>query len=102
MINYSTYLEAVIGLHERGFSEDFVLFGNTLLWVQEKAFFMPEDFSIIECHRVKFPRDNMEDLVMFGILTICSNIKGILMNHYSYSSSVPEVIIDKLKKMRFY
>ena len=104
MINYSNYHEAVIALHERGFSEDFVLFGNDLLWVQEKTFVTPEDFSIIECHHVDFPRDNMEDLVIFGIMTFCRNIKGILMNHYSYSnsSSIPRVVIEKLKEMGFY
>ncbi|MEO8852650.1 MAG: hypothetical protein ABI359_02670 [Ginsengibacter sp.] len=102
MIYYSNYHEAVIDLHERGFSEDFVLFGNDLLWVQEKSFVTPEDFSIIECHRVDFPKENMEELVIFGVMTFCRNIKGILMNHYSFSSSIPGVIIDKLKKMHFY
>ena len=104
MINYSNSHEAVIDLHERGFSEHFVLFGNDLLCVQEKSFVKPEDFSIIEYHMVNFPRDNTEDLVISGIVTFCRNIKEVLMNHYSYSysSSIPRVVIDKLKKMGFY
>jgi hypothetical protein len=102
MFNYSNYHQAIIDLHDRGFSEDFVLFGNDLLWIQEKTFVSDEDFSIQECYHFDFPEKNIDDLVIFGIITVCRNIKGILMNHYTYSSAIPAVIIHKLKKMGFY
>lgn len=102
MNKYPGYYKTIIDLQGRGFSEDFILFGNDLLWVKEKSFVSPEDFSIIECHTVDYPMDNMDDLMIFGIRAFYKNIKGILMNHYSFSSSMPGVIIEKLKKMHFY
>ena len=96
------FQDTIIDLHQRGYCEDFVLFGDDLLWVQEKCFIGENNFSITECHRFSHPYGKEEDLVIFGILVFCRNIKGILMNHYSYTSCIPEVITRKLNEMGFY
>jgi hypothetical protein len=54
---YLNKIEAVIGLHERGFAEDFELFGTDLLWVQKKIFLRPRDYKITEVYR--FPELSM-------------------------------------------
>ena len=102
MVNYSNLHNAIIDLHHRGYDEDFVLFGSDLLWIQEKRFIRQDNFAITECHRFAHPDGKNEDLVVFGILVLCQNIKGILMNHYSYHSAVPQVITKKLSEMGFY
>jgi hypothetical protein len=102
MINYSNLHNVIIDLHKRGYDEDFVLFGEDLLWIQEKCFIGEDNFSIIECHRFAHPYGRNEDLVVFGILVLYQDIKGILMNHYSYHSGVPGVITKKLGEMGFY
>ena len=102
MRTYSSFHDAIINLHQKGYVEDFVLFGDDLLWVQDKSFIRENNFSITECHRFSHPHGKDEDLVIFGILVFCQNIKGILMNHYSYNSCIPEVITKKLNEMGFY
>jgi hypothetical protein len=45
---YLNKIEAIIGLHERGFTEDFELFGTDLLWVQKKYFYAPEIIILLK------------------------------------------------------
>jgi hypothetical protein len=98
--NYRHYADAIIDLHERGYCQDFVLFGNNLLWVQEKIFISSNDFSILEYHQFGHPGGQLEDLVIVGVMVTDDNVKGILMHHYKYTSKMPEVIISKLHKMK--
>jgi hypothetical protein len=102
MHTYSSFHDAIIDLHRRGYVADFVLFGQELLWVQEKCFISENNFSITECHQFSHPYGKDEDLVIFGIQVSCQNIKGILMNHYSYHSGIPEVITKKQNEMGSY
>jgi len=102
MRTHSSFRDTIIDLHERGYCEDFVLFGSDLLWIQDKSFIRENNFSITECYQFAHPYGRNEDLVIFGILMPCQNIRGILMNHYSYNSGFPEVISKKLNEMGFY
>ena len=102
MDKYSCYQEAITDLNGRGYKNDFVLFGSDLLWIQQKIFIQSNDFSILECHRLAHPSGQIEDLVVLGVLAISSNIKGILLNHYSYTSQIPVVIISKLNAMKLF
>jgi hypothetical protein len=98
--NHLHYADAIIDLHERGYCQDFVLFGNDLLWVQEKIFIRNNDFSILECHQFGHPDGQQEDLVILGVMATSDNVRGILMNHYTYTSKMPEAIISKLHKLK--
>jgi len=102
MNNYFTYRQAIIDLHERGFCQDFVLFGNDLLWIQKKDFIKSCDFSIVECHQFGHPAGRDEDLMVFAITIIVNNVKGILMNPYSYTPQMPTIITKKLVEMNFH
>jgi hypothetical protein len=102
MNTFPDYKAAVIGLHEQGYCCDFVLFGDELLWIQEKIFIASNDFEICECYQFAHPNGNDEDLVVFGISLKQHDVKGILMNHYSYTSPVPVIITRKLDAMGFY
>jgi hypothetical protein len=97
---YSNYLHAITDFHDRGFCNDFVLFGDNLFCVQERLFIRADSFSIAECHQLAHPFGENEDLVIFGIVVSYQNIKGILMNHYSFNSPFPKVITRKLNEMR--
>ena len=100
MKKYFGYQDAINDLNARGFTNDFVLFGNDLLWVQGKIFIRGNDFSVVEYHQIGHPDGKIEDLKVFGILAVSANIKGVLLNHYSYTSAIPAVLINKLTKMR--
>jgi hypothetical protein len=91
--------EAVRQLHENGFTNDFQLFGNSLLWLQENIFIKEEEFFISEYHQITEPK-TMVELVVFGVIVPSYNIKGILVNHYrSYTKTTPSVIVSKLEEL---
>jgi hypothetical protein len=97
---YQNKIEAIIGLHERGFIEDFELFGNDLLWVQKKIFLRPSDYKITEVYR--FPELSADDKVIFGVISNKYYAKGILLNHYKiYTTDIPKIIKHKLIQLNY-
>ena len=97
---YFTGSDAVNDLHQKGYTNDFQLFGNDLLWVQEKIFIRLGEFAITDCHKIIDPKSNMDRLIVFGIYAPWHNVKGILVNHYkSYTNTTPPVIQKKLNEM---
>ncbi len=95
--------EVIEDLHEKGYTNDFQLVGNDLLWVQKKIFIRAGDFSILECHRFCGGSRDEAGLVIFGVLALYRNVKGILINHYTtYTKDTPPVIAKKIKEMRIY
>jgi len=102
MKNYSNGADIVSDLHSKGFTNDFQLFGNDLLWVQEGIFVRAGEFAILEHHKIPTTNDNEAELVVFGIIAPYHNIKGILLNHYKhYTYNTPPVITRKLNELNF-
>jgi hypothetical protein len=86
-------------LHEKGFENDFQLFGNDLFWVQGNIFIRTGEFSILEYYKVPGSKNNTDEIIVFGIVAPYHNIKGILLNHYkSYTNSTPPVLVKKLNE----
>jgi hypothetical protein len=91
--------EAITDLHRQGFTNDFQLFGNDLLWVQGKIFIRAGEFSILEYFKITDVKNNMNESVVFGIIAPYHNIKGILPDHYkSYTDATPPVLVKKLNE----
>ena len=96
---YTNGPDVVSDLHQKGFSNDFQLFGNDLFWVQGNIFIRTGEFAILEYHEVTDPRDYLNELIVFGIIAPYHNIKGILLNHYkNYTNVTPPVIVKKLNE----
>ena len=97
---YTNSVDAIIDLHNKGFVNDFQLYGNDLLWSQEGIFIRAGEFTILEYHRIKSARPVVGEEVVFGIIATNHNIKGILLNHYkTYSATTPPVLIKKINEM---
>jgi len=97
---YLSATDAVSDLHQKGYTNDFQLFGNDLFWVQEKIFIRVGEFSIAECHKIINLQRNIDQHIIFGIYSPWHNIKGILVNHYkNYMYTAPPVIKKKLNEM---
>jgi hypothetical protein len=95
--------EAVSNLRQKGYSNDFHLFGNDLLWAQRQVFIRAANFSILECHRFFSQEQEEKEIIVFGILVPKYNAKGVLLNDYSnYTRSTPPVIVKKLEEMYNY
>lgn len=94
---YINKLAAIIGLHESGFTEDFVFSGNKVLWVQQKVLLLPEDITLIEFYRFGNAAGN--EMHIFAIIAKCFCAKGILITHHkNYTNTNMLIINTKLIK----
>ena len=97
---YMNEIDAIIGLHEMGYTNDFKLSGNNLIWIQGKLSIPAGDFSIMESHRFCNYTKKGRDLVLLGVFAIDHNVKGILIKHSSkYTRSESPIIVRKLYEM---
>lgn len=95
--------DAISDLRQNGYSNDFQLFGNDLLWAQRQVFIRAANFSIMECHRFFSQEEHGKEIIVFGIIVPKYNVKGVLLNDYSsYTRSTPSVIVKKLEEMYLY
>ncbi len=88
----SNSVDVIVDLHKRGFTNDFQLFGNDLLWVQESLVIRVGEFAITRYQRV-------DDPIVCGIIALHHNIKGILLRHCKNFSDVSPVLLKKLKEL---
>lgn len=97
---YLNACDAVSDLHKKGFTNDFQLLGSGLLWVQEHIVIRRSKFAILEYHKVYESKNESCTVVVFGILALHLNVKGILINRYPGSSvTTPAVLVDPLKNL---
>jgi hypothetical protein len=78
---FSNRIDAIIDLHKRGFRNDFQLFGNDLLWVQESLVRVGE-FAIVRYQKIN-------DLIVCGIIARHYDIKGIFTIEKNISDLSP-------------
>jgi len=95
---YRSESEAIIGLHERGYDQDFQLFGGDLLWLQGKIFIRGHEFSIPEFHF--FPGIEMDDkgIFIFAINCHMQQIRGIMLVHEEDYRLESTALSDKVKE----
>jgi len=100
---YSNATDAISDLHMQGFTSDFHLSGNDLLWVQEGLFIRAGEFAIVRCYKIEEAKNSMNNLAVFGVIALYHNIKGILLNHFKdYPERTPPVLVKKLNELSFY
>ena len=96
---YSNATDAISELHLQGFTNDFHLSGNDLLWVQEGHLIRAGEFAIIKYYKIVDPRKKTNGLMVFGIIALYHNIKGILLNRFKNNSNgIPPVLIRKINE----
>ena len=78
---YSNGPDAIYDLHRKGFSNDFQLFGNDLLLVQENVSIRAGEFAILEYHKISGSKYDKNEFIVFGIIALYHNEKGILIIH---------------------
>ena len=96
---YSNGIDAIIDLHSQGFTNDFHLSGNDLLWLQEKRLIKVGEFAILEYHKINEVAGEFDKCVILGIFCLYHNIKGILLRRFkTFSHDLPPVLIKKIKE----
>lgn len=97
---YLNGADAVSDLHKNGFTNDFHLIGDDLWWVEENIIIKAAEFVVLEYHKIKEIRKNMDVLAVFGIAIPHHNVKGILVNHCKrYTGTTPPVLARKLEEL---
>jgi len=95
MITYNTVSEAVEGLHQRGYTEDFSLASNHLSCAARNLKLAPEEFEVDETHRFEGETDPADEAVVYGISS--KNLKGVMVNAYgTYAESASAELVKKL------
>jgi hypothetical protein len=84
--------DAISELHLQGFTNDFHLSGNDLLWIQEGHMIRAGEFVIDEYYTTK-------ESIVFGIIALYHNIKGILMYRFKKSKTLPPVLLKKINEL---
>jgi hypothetical protein len=79
---YSSSTDAISDLHRQGFTYDFQLAGKELFCVQENFFIKTEEFAISKYYKIK-PSKKMARIVVFAIIALHYNIKGILLTRFA-------------------
>ena len=100
---YMTKQDAIFGLHQNGYTYDFQISGNDLLWVQKKIFIRAGDFFINECHHFIDASQKQKGMIILGVVAPYYGTKGIVIRHYASNTlRVPPVVLKKLKDMLVY
>ena len=99
MEKYVSVHDTIIDMHERGYSQDFKLSGNDLLWLQEKIFVRAGEFSIIEFHTFHVPYTQDAGSIIYGILALYYDVKGILIYNTGHPVPASPVLIKKLNEL---
>lgn len=89
---YLTAGDIISDMHLRGFTDDFELIENRLLWVQTRVFLEHDEFAIVECHC--FLHASGTQMIISGVVSLNEMGKGILINHCSESLCIHPAIIE--------
>lgn len=98
MKGYLDKAAAIIDLHERGFSEDFKVVGDRILWIQRKLFFRQKDLSLLAAYHF-IERDGSK-LLILGASLLPHFAAGIIMWQFTHASDrTPVIINNKIKEL---
>ena len=87
--------EVITNLKERGYCNEFQLFGNDLLWVREETFVRMGAFSITECHKFYDQVRPQTTKIILGVKALHHNLTGILLIGYNHPILKPPPIITR-------
>jgi hypothetical protein len=96
MESYETVVEAINGLKEKGYTNDFNLHPDWIECEPMKLKMSPEEFHVDEVHRFE-GMTNPDDSTVLYAISSSRGLKGVLMDAYGvYATSVSPEMIKKL------
>lgn len=92
--HYDTVSKAIEALRKQGYTTDFNLEKNCIVFHPEK--FHPEDFEIVDVYRYEGDSDPADEATVYAIESK-TGLKGILVTGYGISTDdMSAQILDKL------
>jgi hypothetical protein len=83
MGNFKNKSEAIIDLHNRGYSQDFILADENIFCLQRCELIPPDGFEITETYRFEGKASVKNNYVIYAVKSIEDDLKGILMTSYN-------------------
>lgn len=81
---FSSALDALVALEDRGFTADFGIINHQLFCSQTKSFFSPQQFDVLEIYRFHDENEGEEESIIYAIE--CYGVaKGILLQRVSHT-----------------
>jgi hypothetical protein len=97
MKKYTSLVEAIDDLRDRGFNNDFNLRENGIECTRLQMQLHPEDFEIVEMHRFEGATDPDDNSVIYAIEGK-DGVNGILVDAYGmYANPVSTALLAKLQ-----
>jgi len=96
---YTTIIDAISDLHERGYSADFNLLGNRLFCSQTKFFLSADEFDVLEMYSFDEETGTEGETIVYGIESSGKEVRGIL-----FQASIPGrgtiqgILLSKISK----
>jgi len=95
--SFDTVTEALQWLDKQGFTEDFNLNENCILFNNGKQSMSPDDFNIEYVFRFEGDTDPGDENIVYGINSDTYNIKGVMMSAFGmYADAISDEMIKKL------
>lgn len=97
MQSYETLTEAIEGLRQQGFTQDYNLKPDHLHCQPDNIELRPADFDVVDVYRFEGMTDPGDESVLYAIEAKNGN-KGVLVDAYgAYSESISAEMAKKLK-----
>jgi len=94
---YDTLTEALEGLRQRGFTQDYNLKSDHLHCQPDDIELRPADFDVVDVYRFEGMTDPGDESVLYAIEAKNGN-KGVLVDAYgAYSESISTEMAEKLR-----
>ncbi|PKB18804.1 phosphoribosylpyrophosphate synthetase [Flavobacterium sp. 5] len=95
--SFDTVTEALQWLNREGFTHDFNLDDDCILFNNNKQSMSPEEFSIEYLFRFEGDTDPGDEDIVYGITSEIYNVKGVLTSAFgAYADSISSEMIRKL------
>jgi hypothetical protein len=99
MKNYPDKIKAIIDLQQRGYELDFIMKGEFLFCPQQNRLISPDEFEVTETYQFKENKGKVDMCVIYGIQSLQTDLKGILMTSYrAFSFGLSIHLWSKLSK----
>ncbi|MEO6454811.1 MAG: phosphoribosylpyrophosphate synthetase [Ginsengibacter sp.] len=94
---YGTLSETINALKVKGYTMDFNIREEYLVYCQADIILSPDDFKIDKTYRFEGETNPDDQSILYAISSAKFNIKGVLVNVYGISSDdVSNTLIEKL------
>ena len=97
MINYDTVTQAVKGLKDRGYTIDFNIADDNIVFSENNVSHHPDEFEIVEVHRFEGDSNPDDEDIVYAVASKDGKLKGVITSAFGlYADSASNKIIQKL------